>query len=130
MKKSECYKVRSEILNFPSILPFEEEDEIVIEESNVELHQPNTLTIVQEHTEQQALPELPPIPTEIAPVEIDNNIEPVTSDSHIETPASSPNNDTFSNTPSTNSESNNEYSRPKRNRQLPIHLRDGTYHLY
>jgi len=128
VKKSECYKVHSEMLNFPKSIPLEEDDEILVEAEPQE-RQPDIPSKAPQEPDQQLPPELPPIPAEIYPAESDLCAESDVSHSNIESVATPSHNNILPSAP-TCSDINNTYSRPQRDRKLPIHLRDGTYVLY
>ena len=116
------------MLNFPKSIPLEEDDEILVEAEPQE-RQPDIPSKAPQEPDQQLPPELPPIPAEIYPAESDLCAESDVSHSNIESVATPSHNNILPSAP-TCSDINNTYSRPQRDRKLPIHLRDGTYVLY
>ncbi len=118
------------MLHFPKSIPHEEDDEILVESEPQQVREPNTQSNIPQEPDQQLPPELPPIPAEISPAEIDLCVEPDVSHSSIESVATPPIDNIILPSTPTCSDSTITYSHPKRDRKPPIHLRDGTYVLY
>jgi len=132
VKKSECYKVHSQMFSLPAPILTEEESDSHFEiESTPTTH----ITDIPIHSEPQALPDPPQIPEEIVPANAHSPPDIVEAidapDIHVETVDNVPSNST-----TVQSDSNVEHSpsncnsRPKRDCKLPVRFRDGTYVLY
>jgi len=132
VKKSECYKVHSQMFSLPAPILTEEESDSHFEiESTPTTH----ITDIPIHSEPQALPDPPQIPEEIVPANAHSPpdiVEDIDApDIHVETVDNVPSNST-----TVQSDSNVEHSpsncnsRPKRDCKLPVRFRDGTYVLY